>query len=30
MTMPGVYERQNVSLAVELFDWTYRRSITRP
>lgn len=29
MAMLGVYERQNVSLAVELFEWTYRRSITK-
>jgi Fic family protein len=29
MAMLGVYERQNVSLATELFDWTYRRSITK-
>jgi hypothetical protein len=25
----GVYERQDVTLAVELFEWTYRRSMTR-
>jgi hypothetical protein len=25
----GVYEQQNVALAVELFAWTYRRSITK-
>lgn len=25
----GVYEKQDVSLAVELFDWTYRRSIEK-
>lgn len=25
----GVYEQQNVSLAVELFTWTYRRSIDK-
>lgn len=25
----GVYEKQDVSLAVELFDWTYRRSIDK-
>lgn len=29
MATLGVYERQNVSLAAELFDWTYRRSITK-
>jgi hypothetical protein len=25
----GVYEQQDVSLAVELFTWTYRRSIEK-
>jgi Fic family protein len=29
MAMLGVYEQQNVSLAADLFDWTYRRSITK-
>jgi hypothetical protein len=29
MAMLGVYEQQDVSLAAELFDWTYRRSITK-
>jgi len=29
MAMLGVYERQDVSLAAELFDWTYRRSIAK-
>jgi Fic family protein len=27
--MMGVYERQDVSLAVDLFDWTYRRSCAK-
>jgi Fic family protein len=27
--MLGVYERQDVSLAVDLFDWTYRRSCAK-
>jgi fido (protein-threonine AMPylation protein) len=27
--MIGVYERQDVSLAVDLFDWTYRRSCAK-
>jgi fido (protein-threonine AMPylation protein) len=27
--MVGVYERQDVSLAVDLFDWTYRRSCAK-
>ena len=27
--MLGVYEQQDVSLAADLFDWTYRRSITK-
>jgi len=29
MAMLGVYEKQDVSLAVDLFDWTYRRSIAK-
>jgi hypothetical protein len=29
MAMLGVYEQQDVSLAAELFDWTYRRSIAK-
>jgi hypothetical protein len=29
MAMLGVYEQQDVSLAADLFDWTYRRSITK-
>jgi hypothetical protein len=29
MAMLGLYEQQDVSLAVDLFDWTYRRSITK-
>ncbi|NYH17261.1 Fic family protein [Paraburkholderia bryophila] len=29
LAMLGVYERLDVSLAVELFDWTYRRSIDK-
>jgi hypothetical protein len=29
MAMIGVYERQDVSLAVNLFEWTYRRSIEK-
>jgi Fic/DOC family len=29
MAMLGVYERQNVALAIDLFDWTYRRSIAK-
>jgi hypothetical protein len=29
MAMLGVYEKQDVSLAVDLFDWTYRRSIVK-
>lgn len=27
MAMLGVYEKQDISIAVDLFDWTYRRSI---
>jgi hypothetical protein len=27
--MLGVYEKQDVSLAVDLFDWTYQRSIVK-
>jgi hypothetical protein len=27
--MLGVYEQGNVSLAIDLFDWTYRRSIAK-
>jgi Fic family protein len=29
MAMLGVYEQQDVSLAADLFDWTYRRSIAK-
>jgi len=29
MAMLGVYERQDVTLAVELFEWTYRRSVQK-
>lgn len=29
MAMAGVYERLDATLAVELFDWTYRRSIDK-
>lgn len=29
MAMLGVYERLDLTLAIELFDWTYRRSIPR-
>jgi Fic family protein len=29
MAMLGVYEKQDVSLAVDLFEWTYKRSITK-
>jgi hypothetical protein len=29
MAMLGVYEQRDVSLAAELFDWTYRRSIAK-
>jgi prophage maintenance system killer protein len=29
MAMLGVYERQDVTLAAELFEWTYRRSIDK-
>lgn len=29
MAMIGVYERQDVSLAVNLFEWTYQRSIEK-
>ncbi|WP_308142674.1 Fic family protein [Burkholderia pseudomallei] len=29
LAMLGVYERLDVTLAVELFDWTYRRSIAK-
>ncbi len=29
MAMLGVYERLDLTLATELFDWTYRRSITK-
>ncbi len=29
LAMLGVYERQDVALAVELFDWTYRRSVAK-
>jgi hypothetical protein len=29
MAMIGVYEQQDVSLAADLFDWTYRRSIEK-
>jgi hypothetical protein len=29
MAMLGVYERLDLTLATELFDWTYRRSIPR-
>jgi Fic family protein len=29
LAMLGVYEKQDVSLAVDLFEWTYRRSITK-
>lgn len=29
LAMLGIYEQQDVSLAVELFDWTYRRSIAK-
>ena len=29
LAMLGVYERQDVSLAVDLFEWTYRRSIEK-
>ena len=29
LAMLGVYERLDVTLAVELFDWTYRRSIEK-
>jgi hypothetical protein len=29
MAMLGVYERQDVSLAADVFDWTYRRSIAK-
>lgn len=29
MAMLGVYERLNVELAIELFEWTYRRSIEK-
>jgi hypothetical protein len=29
LAMLGVYEKQDVSLAVDLFDWTYRRSIVK-
>ena len=29
MAMLGVYEKQDVALAVDLFDWTYRRSIVK-
>ena len=29
MAMLGLYEQQDVSLAADLFDWTYRRSITK-
>ena len=29
MAMLGVYEKLDVTLAVELFDWTYRRSIEK-
>jgi Fic family protein len=29
MAMLGVYEKQDVSLAVDLFDWTYRRSVVK-
>ena len=29
MAMLGVYERLDLTLAMELFDWTYRRSIPR-
>jgi len=29
MAMLGVYEKQDLSLAVDLFDWTYRRSIVK-
>lgn len=29
LVVMGVYEQQNVSLAVELFAWTYRRSIDK-
>ncbi|MFC4274037.1 Fic family protein [Achromobacter aloeverae] len=29
LAMLGIYERLDVTLAVELFDWTYRRSIAK-
>ena len=29
MAVLGVYERQDVTIAVELFEWTYRRSIAK-
>ncbi len=29
MAMLGVYERQDVTLAAELFEWTYRRSVQK-
>ncbi|WGS53614.1 Fic family protein [Paraburkholderia sp. D15] len=29
LAMLGIYERLDVSLAVDLFDWTYRRSINK-
>jgi hypothetical protein len=29
LAMIGIYEQQDVSLAVGLFDWTYRRSIAK-
>ncbi len=29
LAMTGVYENCNVSMAVDLFDWTYRRSQTK-
>jgi hypothetical protein len=29
MAMLGVYEKQDVSIAVDLFDWTYRRSVSK-
>jgi Fic family protein len=29
LAMLGVYERQDTALAIDLFDWTYRRSIAK-
>ncbi len=29
LAMLGIYERRDVSIAVDLFDWTYRRSIEK-